>query len=179
MSFFGSIFKGAEKVGSEVGSFFGGGDSRYKSEGDLPWFERSLLKAGSGLEGIDKKIMGIVGLEDYAPSSITDMRDKIKTDIAQKGYSSGWNWDTFWRGSTPYKAYDAFFNDKEDLNKSLQSSLETGAGISGGGQSNKMGDDLPGRLGAAQAQNSLGKAIAYQEEPALNDQNYNLNNFNF
>ena len=55
MSLFGSIFKGAGKIGSQVGSFFGGGDSKYKSENDLPWFERSLLKAGAGLEGIDKK----------------------------------------------------------------------------------------------------------------------------
>lgn len=85
MSLFGSIFKGAGKIGSQVGSFFGGGDSKYKSENDLPWFERSLLKAGAGLEGIDKKIMGIVGLEDYAPSSFTDIQDKIKTDISQKG----------------------------------------------------------------------------------------------
>lgn len=175
MSLFGSIFKGAGKIGSQVGSFFGGGDSKYKSENDLPWFERSLLKAGAGLEGIDKKIMGIVGLEDYAPSSFTDIQDKIKTDISQKGYSSGWDWNTFWHGSTPYKVYD---QDKEDLDKTLPSSLQTGAGISGGGQNN-MGDDLPNRLGVRQSTSSFGKAIAVEDEPGLNDQNYNLNNFNF
>ncbi len=178
MGFLGSIFKGAENVGSQIGSLFGGGNPKYKSEKDLPWFERSLLKAGAGLEGIDKKIMGIVGLEDYAPSSITDIQDKIKTDISQKGYSSGWDWNTFWHGSTPYKTYDQFFNDKEELDKSLPSSLDTGAGISGGGQNN-MGDDLPNRLGVGQSASSYGKAIAVEDEPGLNDQNYNLNNFNF
>lgn len=179
MSLFGSIFKGAGNIGSQIGSVFGMGGSKYKNENDLPWFERSILKAGAGLEGIDKKILGIVGLEDYAPSSFTDIQDKMKTDISQKGYSSGWDWNTFWHGSTPYKTYDSVFNDKDNLDKSLPSSLEMGGGISGGGESNKFGDDLPGRLGMSTAQNSLGKAIAYQEDPALNDQNYNLNNFNF
>ena len=56
-----------------------------------------------------------------------------------------------------------------------------GAGVSGGGQQSGggMGDDLPGRLGMQMGGNSLGKALAIQEEPALKDENYNKNNFNF
>jgi len=158
----------------------GGGKHRYTSYGDLPWAERMALNLGSGMEGAGKKVLGIVGLDDYAPSSFTDAKNKIKTDISQKGYSSGnINLKSFWHGSGPYKFYEDVFKDKNTLDKDLASSLDTGAGISGGGQSNKMGDDLPGRLGLSQSDSSLGKAIAYQEDPALNDQNYNLNNFNF
>lgn len=157
-----------------------GGGSHHKvtNYNDLPWSERTMLSLGSGVEGGVKSVFGLVGLEDYAPSSLTDAKNQIKTDIAQKGYSSGIKDNSLWRGTPIYKLYDNFFNDKGNLNKSLPSSLETGAGISGGGQNN-MGDDLPNRLGVGQSSSSFGKAIAVEDEPGLNDQNYNLNNFNF
>jgi hypothetical protein len=163
----------------DLGKDLGIGGHKVSNYGDLPWAERTALSFGSGMESAGKSLLGLVGLGDYAPSSFTDAKNQIKTDISQKGYSSGVNLDTLWKGSGPYKLYDSVFNDKGELDKSLPSSLEMGGGISGGGESNKFGDDLPGRLGMSTAQNSLGKAIAYQEDPALNDQNYNLNNFNF
>lgn len=159
-----------------------GPGGNYRSYDEVPWWERTILNVGSGVESVGKKIMGVVGLDDYAPSMFTDEKNKIKSDIAQKGSSSGWDWETFGKGSGGYKIYDQLVNDHPSLKDSAGSSLEMGAGVSGGGENsgggNNLGDNLSTRLGM-QMGVSLGKALAIQEEPALQDENYNKNNFNF
>ena len=196
MGFFGDLWGGVKSVAGGVAGgvsdivhgknpFAGSGSGpggNYKSWDEVPWWERTVMNIGSGVEGVGKKLMGVVGLDDYAPSSFTDEKDKMKSDIAQKGSSSGWDWGVFGGGSQVGKIYDKFVNDHPDLKDSAGSSLEMGAGVSGGGEQSggsQFGDNLPGRLGMQMGGNSLGKALALEEDPALKDENYNKNNFNF
>lgn len=197
MSFFGDLWGGVKSVAGGIAGgvsdivhgknpFAGSGSGpggNYTSYDEVPWWERTILNVGSGIEGVGKKIMGVVGLDDYAPSMFTDEKEKMKSDIAQKGSSSGWDWGTFGKGWGGYKIYDQLVNDHPSLKDSAGSSLEMGAGVSGGGENsgggNNLGDNLSTRLGMQMGGNSLGKALAIQEEPALQDENYNKNNFNF
>ncbi len=101
----------------------------YGSWNDVPWYERAILNVGSGLESVGKKIGGFVGLDDYVSSSFTDTKNKIKSDIAQKGSSQGFDWGTFGKRSSGYKIYDALFNDHPNIDESTGSSFNMGANV--------------------------------------------------
>lgn len=205
MGFFGDLWSGVKSVGSSViGSIESVGEtvahgvgnvlqgknpfsaenqkpSEYKSWDDVPWYERAALNIGSGVESAGKKIAGFVGLDDYAPSMFTDTKNQIKSDISQKGSSEGWNWETFGKGTGGYKIYDALVNDHPNLSESTGSSLEMGAGVSGGGE-NQMkvyGGGVNTQAAPPTSGTSLGKALAIEPEIALQDENFNYNNFNF
>lgn len=153
--------------------------SDYKKWGDIPWWERGIINVGSGFEDLQKKLYGVVGAEDYAFSGFTDEKEKMKRDFSLKGGSSGWDWNTFLGGNQADKVIKGITGDDSGLDDSLPSSLKTGSGISGGGV-NSM-DNLSGRLGLGgqQGGNSLGKALAVEQDPALDDKNFNRNNFSF
>jgi hypothetical protein len=153
----------------------------YKSWSDLPWYERAILNAGSAIEGGFEKIGGMIGLEDYMPSQFSDVKSHIKTDIAQKGTSEGWDWESFGKGIPAYKIYDALVNEHDALDKYAGSSMQTGGGISGQGEQMKIhGGGVKGMGGSPlEGGESLGRRLAIQEEPALEEDNYNYNNFSF
>jgi len=152
----------------------------YGSWDDVPWYERAILNVGSGLESVGKKIGGFVGLDDYVSSSFTDTKNKIKSDIAQKGASQGWDWGAFGKGSSGYKIYDALANDHPNISESTGSSFNMGANVSGSGE-NPMNVHSGGVMqqAAPDSGNSLGKALAVEPDVALEDENFNYNNFNF
>lgn len=153
----------------------------YGSWNDVPWYERAILNVGSGLESVGKKIGGFVGLDDYVSSSFNDTKNKIKSDIAQKGASQGWDWGAFGKGSSGYKIYDALANDHPNISESTGSSFNMGANVSGGSQ-NQMkvyGGNVNMQQSVPENGNSLGKALAVEPDVALQDENYNYNNFNF
>ena len=153
----------------------------YDSWSDVPWYERAILNVGSGLESVGKKIGGFVGLDDYVSSSFTDTKNKMKSDIEQKGSSAGWDWGAFGKGTSGYKIYDALANDHPNISESTGSSFNMGANVSGGGE-NQMRVSSGGvnnQASSSDGGNSLGKALAVEPDAALEDENYNYNNFNF
>jgi len=205
MGFFGDVWGGIKSAGSAVlggiesagetvahgvGNVLQGknpfnsanqGPSNYKSWDEVPWYERAVLNVGSGLESVGKKLGGFVGLDDYVSSSFTDTKNKMKSDIEQKGSSEGWDWGTFGKGYGGYKIYDALANDHPNISASTGSSLEMGAGVSGGGE-NPMkvyGGGVNAEQQPPASGTSLGKALAVEPDVALQDENYNYNNFNF
>lgn len=205
MGFFGDVWGGIKSAGSAViggiesagetvahgvGNVLQGknpfdeknqGPSNYKSWDKVPWYERAVLNVGSGLESVGKKVGGMVGLEDYVSSSFTDTKNKMKSDIDQKGSSEGWDWETFGKGNGGYKIYDALANDHPNISESTGSSLDMGAGVSGGGE-NQMkvyGGGVNTGQQPPSSGSSLGKALAVEPDVALQDENYNYNNFNF
>ena len=153
----------------------------YGSWDDVPWYERAILNVGSGLESVGKKIGGFVGLDDYVSSSFTDTKNKIKSDIAQKGSSQGFDWGTFGKGTSGYKIYDTLVNDHPNIDESTGSSFNMGANVSGGGESQMKvyGGNVNTQQSVPENGNSLGKALAVEPDVALQDENYNYNNFNF
>ena len=205
MGFFGDVWSGIKSAGSTVlggiesagetvahgvGNVLQGknpfdeknqGPSNYKSWDEVPWYERAVLNVGSGLESVGKKVGGMVGLEDYVSSSFTDTKNKMKSDIDQKGSSEGWDWNTFGKGYGGYKIYDALANDHPNISESTGSSLDMGAGVSGGGE-NQMkvyGGGVNNQAATPESGTSLGKALAVELDVALQDENFNYNNFNF
>ena len=153
----------------------------YGSWDDVPWYERALLNVGSGFESVGKKIGGFVGLDDYVPSSFTDTKNKIKSDINQQGTSQGWDWGAFGKGSSGYKVYDALVNDHPSIEESTGSSFNMGAQVSGSGESqmNVHGGGVNHQMASSESGNSLGKALAVEPDVALEDENFNNNNFSF
>jgi len=153
----------------------------YDSWSDVPWYERAILNVGSGLESVGKKIGGFVGLDDYVSSSFTDTKNKMKSDMEQKGSSDGWDWGAFGKGTSGYKIYDALANDHPNIAESTGSSFNMGANVSGGGE-NQMkvySGGVNNQASSSDGGNSLGKALAVEPDAALEDENYNYNNFNF
>ena len=153
----------------------------YDSWSDVPWYERAILNVGSGLESVGKKIGGFVGLDDYVSSSFTDTKNKMKSDMEQKGSSDGWDWGAFGKGTSGYKIYDALAHDHPNIAESTGSSFNMGANVSAGGE-NQMrisGGGVNNQASSSDGGSSLGKALAVEPDAALEDENYNYNNFNF
>lgn len=189
MSFFGSLWDGVKSVGSGVasaatdvwntGKDLVGAGHGYDKWDDVPWLERTLMNVGSGVEGVGKKLGGMVGLEDYMPSNFTDEKNRMKMQLEQQGHTGGWDWGTFGKGIPAYKIGDALFGDHPNLDENTGSSLEMGSGVTGGGEDAMKvhGGGMSG--GTPSMGQSLGRELAIEEEPALADENHNENNFSF
>lgn len=148
----------------------------YKSYSEIPWYQRAILKVMSTGEQIGKKAAGIVGLEDYTPEEFSNVKSKIETELAQKGSTEGWDWREWWKGTLPHKLYDTAFGPGEsDIEKYGETSMPTGGAITGA-----TGGMPQGGVGQPiESGESLGRRLAVQEEPALEENNFNYNNFSF
>ena len=155
--------------------------SEYQKWDELPWYQRAGMSIVSGMERLQKAALGMVGMEDAAQSSFTNERNRMKMQLKQQGSTDGLSLGGLWEGSQVYKLGDALFGDEnKKLSETTGTSLQSGGGVTGGGEDMlKISGGSPSRMGASQGEESLGRALAVEEEPALEQDNYNYNNFSF
>lgn len=125
-------------------------DKEKQKYDDLSWYDKAATTIAAKTEGLTKDVAGIFGLEDSVSSENQNLLDRLK-----------------------YKTSD-------DFGTSLQNSGQVTGATSGPsiqGQGNFSGQGLGGEGGTEGS--TLGKKPALQQEPTLDQVNYNNNNFSF
>jgi hypothetical protein len=143
---------------------------RYTCWDEVPWWEKTCLNTGVGLEWPGLKLTGLVGLDKYYPSMFTDTKRKLQTELKETCASEGWDWATFGNGIGEVKVFKAItsIGDDDDPETSEVSpeKLRSGEGqqVPAGGK-----ETAPKAVHAAQPVPVGGDAVALPDVPAFQE----------